>query len=134
MIGGYCDRLKHYMVHGTQTLQSLLARLLLAFASLLGFDVSSTDVKLAYLQSTEPLRRRLFILNPAHEFELAPDQCFELLRPLQGLCDAGDLWQQTLKKHFTKDLGLDPILVETSLYFKFRLGVLSASTEPTSMT
>ena len=59
------------------------------------FDVWSTDVKLAYLQSSEPLARRVFVSNPALEFELHPDECLELLRPLYGLSDAGDLWNLT---------------------------------------
>ena len=75
---------------------------------MLTFDVWSCDVKLAYLQSSEPLTRRVFISNPAPEFELHPDECFELLRPLYGLSDAGDLWHQTLNTHLVNELKLTP--------------------------
>ena len=37
------------------------------------FEVWSSDVKLAYLQSTKPLERRVFIKDPAREFQLHPD-------------------------------------------------------------
>ena len=52
IIGGHRDYLKHYMVHGAQTAQPSSARLLLALAMALEFDVCPRDVKLAYLQSS----------------------------------------------------------------------------------
>ena len=124
VVGGHRDKLKHFMVHGAQTLQTASARLLVALALVFGFQIWSSDVKLAYLQSTEPLMRRVFIHNPAPEFELDPSECFELLLPLYGLCDAGDLWHQTLRKHLTDELELEPTKVDPSLYFSFRLGEL----------
>ena len=104
VIGGHRDKLKHYMVHGAQTLQASSARLLLALASSFNFELWTSDIKLAYLQSTKPLKRKVFIHNPAPEFELEPQECFELLKPLYGLCDAGDLWHESLHEHLTKDL------------------------------
>ena len=124
VIGGNHDSLKHYLVHGAQTLQATSTRLLIALACAHGFDVWSTDVKLAYLQSTEPLLRRVFVTNPAPEFELDPSECFELLKPLYGLSDAGDLWHITLHKHLNTDLEMVPTITEASLYFSFRLGEL----------
>ena len=88
------------------------------------FEVWSSNVKLAYLQSTEPLVRRVFIKNPAPEFELLPHECFELLRPLYGLIDAGDLLHKTLHKHLTEDIGLEATKADPSLYFSFREGKL----------
>ena len=112
------------MVHGAQTLQAKSVRLLVALALVFGFEIWSSDEKLAYLQSTEPLRRRVFIPNLAPEFELDPSECFELLLPLYGLCDAGDLWHQTLRKDLTDELELEPTKVDPSHYFSFRLGEL----------
>ena len=94
-------------------------------AAMFGFDVWSSDVKLAYLQSTEPLKRRVLIINPAPQFELEPHECFELLKPLYGLCDAGDLWHQTLHRHLVEDLQLESTKVDSSLYFCFRFGELA---------
>ena len=82
-------------------------------------------MNLSYLQSIEPLLRRVFIKNPAPEFKLAPNECVELLRPLYSLSDARDLWHMTLQKHLTKEIGLVPTEADPSLYFSFRLGELS---------
>ena len=119
-IGGHRDFMKHYILHGAQTLQPSSARLLLALATMYVFAVRSSDVKLAYLQSTEPFLRRIFIKNPAPEFVLEPHERFELLRPLYGLCDVGDLCHRTLEKHLTKNLGLIVTKTDPSLYFSFR--------------
>lgn len=117
--GSHRDVLKHYMVHGAQTLQTSFARLLLALASLLDFDVRCADVKIAYLQSSKPLERRVFIKNPVTEFELELNQYFELLRPLYGLCEADDLWHQTLHEYLTSELQLSQTKTDPSLYFHF---------------
>ena len=90
-MGGHREQMKHYLVYGAQSLQPSSIRLLLAMAAMHCFDVWSTDVKLGYLQSSEPVARRFFVNNPAPEFELHPVECSELLRPLYGLSDAGDL-------------------------------------------
>ena len=66
------------MVHGAQTLQTSSARLTLRLAAAYDFEVRASDIKLPYLQSTKRLERRVFINNPAPEFELDPSECFEL--------------------------------------------------------
>ncbi len=124
MIRGHRDNMKNSLVHGAQTLKASSARLLLALASELDFEVWSSDLKLAYLQSTEHLLRSVFIKNTAPEFELEPSECFELLRPLYGLIEAGDLWHITLHNHLTEELGLVPKKADPSLYSAFRLGEL----------
>ena len=82
-----------------------------------GFDVWSFDLKLADLQSSEPLTRRVFISYPAPEFELHPDECFELLQTLYSLSDNGDLWHETLNSHLVNKLKLTPTKAYPSLYF-----------------
>ena len=117
VIGGHRDHLKYYMVHGAQTMQPSSTRLLLTSANAFDFGVWSTDVKLAYLESSEPLKRCVFIHNPAPEFVLEPSECFELLKPLYGLRDAGDLWHQALKKHLVNDVNMKPTKPDPSLLF-----------------
>ena len=91
VIGGHRDRLKHMMVHSTSTLQPSSIRLLLALAIVHGFDIWTSDVRQAYLQSADPLSRPVFISKPVPKFELEPSQCLQLLKPLYGLCESGDL-------------------------------------------
>ena len=123
IIGGHRDILKHFMIHGAQTLQASSIRLLLA--PMFGFNFWSSDIELAYLESTEQLRRKVFISNPAPEFELGPEDCFELLLLLYGFWDAGDLWHKTLHADHTEQLGFQPTKVDYSLYFSFCQGVLN---------
>ena len=68
--GGHRDMLKHLLVHNAHTLQLLTRSCHDFLAATSCFRVLSTDVKLAYLQITEPLQRRICIKNPAPEFEL----------------------------------------------------------------
>lgn len=85
VIGGHRDKLKNFMVHSSQTLQPSSIRLLLALASIFGFDVWTSDVTQAYLQSAIPLSRDLFLDSSVPELELSPHQCMKILRPLYGL-------------------------------------------------
>ena len=48
VIGGHRDKLKHFMVHGAQTMQASSSRLLLAIAAAHNFEVWTSDVQLAY--------------------------------------------------------------------------------------
>jgi len=124
VIGGHRDKLKHMMVHSASTLQPQSVRLLLALASMLGFDVWTSDVKQAYLQSSEPLSREIFIGKPAPEFELDQTQCLKLLKPLYGLCESGDLWHATLDLHHREDLGMSPFRFDPTLYILMKQGAL----------
>ena len=98
------NNMKNYLVHVSKTIQKPPRRQLLALASMHEFEVWLTDIKLAYVQSTEPMTRRVFIRNPASKFGLAPDECFELLRPLYGISDAVNLWHRTMHKHLVDEL------------------------------
>ena len=124
VISGNRDKIKHFMLHGAQKLQVSSSRLLVALASVHSFPVWTSDVKLAYLQSTKPLERSVFIRDPAPVIELDPSECFDLLLPLYGLCGAGDLWHESLNRHLTKDLHLQSPKVDPQLYFSFRNGKL----------
>ena len=119
VIGGHRENLKNYLIHGAQTLQAHSARLLIALASAQCFDIWPSDIKLVYLRSTEPLNRRVFITNPAAEFELNPNECFELLKPSYGLSDADDLWHMTVDKHLAGEFLLVSTKTDPPLYFSF---------------
>ena len=91
VIGGHRDRLKHMMVHSTSTLQPSSIQILLALETVHGFEIWTSDVRQAYIQSAEPLARDVFISKPVLELELDLSQYLQLLKPLYGLCEAGDL-------------------------------------------
>ena len=116
VIGGHRDKLKHFMVHSSQTLQPSSVRFLLSLDSLYGFDFWTSDVLQAYLQSSESLMRDVFIKDPVPAFELDPSQCLKLLRPLYSLCESGDLRHGTLDAHHRNDLGMMPLRIESALY------------------
>ena len=68
--------------------------------------------------------REIYINKPVPEFELNPDQCLQLLKPLYGLCDSGDLWHDTLDKHHREDLGMKPVRSDPALYIWMVNGLL----------
>ena len=43
-----------------------------------------------------------------------------MLRPLYGLCDAGDLWHTTLDKHYRDELGMEQFKTASALYYQQR--------------
>ena len=60
--------------------------------------------------------RDIFIRDPIPEFELDPSQCLQLLKPLYGLCESGDLWHRTLDEHHKRILGMTPMKFYPALY------------------
>ena len=124
VIGGHRDRFKEMMVHSAATQQPQSIRLLLALARIFGFDIWTSDVRQSYLQSAVPLSREVFIKNPVHEFELDADQCLQLLKPLYGLCESGDLWFETLDKHHRVDLKMKPFRIDPAMYYLLADGML----------
>ena len=67
--------MKDYLVHGVQTIQCVLARIILVVARISDFRIWVVDAKLAYQQFDKPLSRNIFITIPAPEFELSPEEC-----------------------------------------------------------
>ena len=122
--GGHRDRLKPMTVHTASTLQPQSIRLILALAVVHGFDIWTSKVRQAYLQSAEPLARDIFITKQILEFELDPSQCLNLLKPLYGPCDSGDMWHATLDKHHIDDLGMQPLRSDPVLYVLIAEGLL----------
>lgn len=116
VIGGHRDKMKNMMVHCTITAQPQTVRMVMSIASILDFNAWGSDVRQAYLQSTKGLDRQLYIMDAVPEFELNPDECLLLLRPLYGLCDSGDLRFETMDGHFQQELKLTKARLDTALY------------------
>lgn len=52
------------------------------------------------------------------EFELNENQIFKLLRPLYGLCDAGDYWRATFSKQLKKNFHIKSTTMNGAFFFK----------------
>ena len=117
--GGHLDIIKDYLVHGAQSIQCVSVRIILVIARIKGFRIWVVDVMLAYLQSDKPLIWKIFITNPAPEFELSPEECLELLKPIYGLADSGGEWHRTLDDHVQIDLKITPTIIDPFLYCQF---------------
>jgi hypothetical protein len=57
----------------------------------------STDIKQAYLQSAEDLKREIYVRPDVTK--LPPDELLQVVKPLYGLADSGDYWHETLTVH-----------------------------------
>lgn len=100
------------MVHSTSILQPESIRMLLALSRLLHFNLWQ-----AYLHSSKPLKRDIYICKPVLEFELEPFQCLLLLKHLYILCESSDLWHAQLDKNHRIHFGNEAFQVRPcSLY------------------
>ena len=112
------------MVHSSQTLQPAFVPLLLGLAAIHGFGVWTAVVRQAYLQSAEPLLQNMFMKDPLPEFEQDATHCLQLIKPLYGLCESGDLWHTTLDSHHREELGMKPLRSDSALYTYTMNGLL----------
>ena len=78
--GGNQNVLEDYLLHQAQTLQATSVRLILALSSIYGFEIRSTEITFAYLQSAAALKHAMYVKNLAQEFELEPNECLQLVK------------------------------------------------------
>jgi hypothetical protein len=115
-LGGHRDFMKKSMVHTATQLSLSSTRLILAVAAVIGFDVWSTDVNQASLQSACRLKRELFI--QPKELVLGKNDFLQLLLPLYGLVESGDYWGETLTGHHVLELQFEQSPIDLALFFK----------------
>jgi Reverse transcriptase (RNA-dependent DNA polymerase) len=70
IVRGYRDKEKGFLVHNSSTIRQNYVRLIFSTAAIFGFRIWSQDVRQAYLQSSETLRRKVY-LKPSNEFQAA---------------------------------------------------------------
>jgi Reverse transcriptase (RNA-dependent DNA polymerase) len=116
VLGGHLDRDKKAQIHNTTNFKQQSIRIILALASIFGFDLWSSDVNQAYLQSASKLQRDIFIRPEELNFGL--NELLKLFLPLYGLTEGGDYWRETLTKHHTDDLKMKQTKGDFSLFFK----------------
>ena len=76
--------MKDNLVHGAQTIQCVPFCIILVVAKIKGFRTWVVDINFTNLQSDKPLIRKIFITNSEPEFELCPEECLELFKPIYG--------------------------------------------------
>lgn len=117
---GFKDHDKPYMVHDVSTLRVSSIRTVLSVAVIKGFRIFSHDVTQAYLQSKTNLTRKVYI-RPKQEdrkvLGIKNGEVFRLVRPLYGLCDAGDYWTHTMETHLVNDLKMQQASGDSALFF-----------------
>lgn len=117
VVQGFRDKMKTSLVHDSATSRQASARVLVGLAAAFEFELFSTDVTQAYLQSATPLQREVYI-KPGKDFGLGSDKLLKLLRPLYGLADSGDYWGATFSQHITKELGMEPTIGDSAFFYK----------------
>jgi Reverse transcriptase (RNA-dependent DNA polymerase) len=115
-VGGHKDRLKHSIVQTASTLSQAIIRMLLAVASILDMNVWCEDIKQAYIQSAQRLRRKIFIKPDI--LQLGKNEFLQLLLPLYGLTEAGDYWTQTLVDHCVGQVQFTQSETDPSFFFR----------------
>ncbi len=121
---GHPDAARHNLVHDSTNSHKILVRLLIALAAIIGFDVWTEDISLAYLQSVIKLLREVY-LRPNKHLQAPAGYILKLLRPLYGLVDSGDYWHATFVEHLTKKLGMKTVSSDMSLFFRQARGQLT---------
>ena len=68
------------------------------------------------MQTDESFQGRVYIGEPAVKFYLKEDMALQLLKPLYGLSDSGDIWYKRLDAHIKSDLKTVPCKVDPVYY------------------
>jgi Reverse transcriptase (RNA-dependent DNA polymerase) len=100
-------------MHDATAVRHSSVRLLLALAASLGFDVWTLDANQAYLQAAYDLGRKVYLRTGA--IQLQPGELIQLIKPLYGLADSGDLWARTLMNFHCEGLDMTKGISDFSL-------------------
>ena len=113
---GHKDKDKDDRVHNSPTIRPVSLRVLLTSAAIKRYKIWVTDIIQAFIQSFD-IKREVYIIPPK-EFGLSTNELFKLVKPLYGLCDAGDYWYITLRALLKDDLRLTNLESDVSFYFR----------------
>lgn len=105
------------LINIATTIRQHSVRFIVIVAQIHGDSVWAQRVSEAYLQATENLKRKIFIMPPP-EYQLGPGKLLRLQKPLYGLRYSGDYRHNSLTRHWKKYLGINPTTGDLSLYSK----------------
>ena len=116
VLGGHRDKEKNLIVHNTANIKQSSIRMIMALATILGFDIWSLDVRQAYIQSAAALQRDVYI--KPKELDLGPGELLQIIKPLYGLSDSGDYWCETFACFHIHDLRMKQATGDFALFFR----------------
>mmetsp|Transcript_3676 Transcript_3676/g.9344 ORF Transcript_3676/g.9344 Transcript_3676/m.9344 type:complete len:517 (+) Transcript_3676:267-1817(+) len=121
IIQGHRDKAKRFLVPCSSSFQYMNIRLLLIIACSKRLSIRTRDVDQAYLQSTFPYLRDVFIKQTTDMSSLLdedPGEPFFLKMnlPVSGNSDAGDYWHVTNAHYHRETLGMQPSDFDPSFY------------------
>ena len=104
-------------------------RLVLTLESIYSFDLFLRDVKQAFVQSSDPLNRELYISPKRHPSVLElmgypPNYMLKAHKPLYGLSESPGYWWVTFKRYHIEDLGMFQSVMDLCLFFRKNNGKL----------
>jgi hypothetical protein len=98
VVQGFADPLMKQAVHNSPNLRQDISRLILAMASVLGFETRTLDISMAFLLATSTNMREQY-LEPSKESNRSSKNRLKLVKSLYGLCESGDRWHSPLRHH-----------------------------------
>lgn len=125
---GYNDRKELHIVYDSSTIRPSSVRVVLLIAAVCGFRLFLHDVTQAYTKSKHKLTREVYLRIHKRDlvtFDMQEDEILELLKPLYGLCNAGDYWAVALEEHIINDLGMQSVVSDPALFAKIEEGKLT---------
>jgi len=118
---GHNDKEKEIVFHNVSTLQQRSIRMLTSSAANMGYRVFTQDVSQAYLQSAEKLTRDIYLIPKEKDLEflgIESHQALKLRKPLYGLCDSGDYWNDTVERFVAEDMDLNALEGDPSMFIQ----------------
>lgn len=95
---GHRDNMKSSPVHETFVSKQYSIKIIEGIPAIFRFQLFSSNVTKACIQSTETLTRDVFI-EPPKELNLKTDGLIKLLNPLYSLTDNGDYWGKKFRNN-----------------------------------
>lgn len=118
VIGVRKDYWEKSLVHVANNVPHTSVRMLMALASILGFQIWISDIRQAYLQSLSPLLRDEFVKLPPDVIELGPHELLQILKPLYRSSDAGAYWATTLTSFHLHRMQMKQATGDFALFFR----------------
>jgi Reverse transcriptase (RNA-dependent DNA polymerase) len=103
VVQGFLDPLKLRAVHNSPNMRQDTSRLVLALASICGFEVWTLDISQAFLHAANETCMK-FPAVAKRNGAFVRHVFLKLMKSLYGLFDSGDRWPHTLRHHHVQDL------------------------------